>query len=185
MKYLSIVAIFASSVLPVYGQMVTMDKIPSSSGCSTLPTYERGVNVRITVRTNEKSDDPELEKTLAQDISRFKDTNSVTPNNDPVAPIGKRPIEFEATVFWGEIKGEDGSVLGYAASNFITETCAVFEHENDHVPGFSTHVLFVSGVMMHPSREKLLDTVEKGIYDALIATVRRRRAARVGATNSE
>jgi hypothetical protein len=151
-----------------------MDKIPATSGCSKASIYDKGINLGLRVITSGAFSDKDIESTLAMDMSRFKDTNLITTSSDPVVPIGNRPIAFEATVFWSEIKMQDNAVAGYVASYFITETCGIFDY-GSRIPGFSTHVLSLSTPLSQPQRDKLLDLLEKEIYDQILKTVKARR----------
>jgi hypothetical protein len=156
------------SAAPTFSQVVTTDKMPANSGCHAPFTYPSGINLRISVRSNKNDIEAALERTLALDISRFKDTGEIQTQHDKIAPIGQRPIGFELTVFWAEVT-MDGKTVGYEASTFLTETCAVFE------PGFSSQLLIVAGPYIMSTKEKLQDMIEKNIYDSLEKIVKQRR----------
>ena len=155
-------------------QTVTVDTVSPTSGCHSLFTYDNGLNLRISVLTATKDSAMELERTIAKDISRFKDTRQISTSNDPVLPIGQRPIEFEATIFWSELQ-VGGKTAGYAAAAFFTETYAILG--NGRATGFSTQILATEDLYVQPTKEKMLDYLEKALYDGLIAEVKSRRAA--------
>jgi len=165
---------------PCKCQFVSKDEVPPTSGCRSLFTYNHGINLDITVLANTKESSSELERAMAKDISRFKDTGQITGSNDAALPLEQmRPIRFEATVFWTELQ-IDGKTSGYAAAAFFFEICAT--HGNGR--GFSTQLLTVESLAVQPTKEKLLDYVEKNLYDALIAEVNRRRASTKMLANS-
>lgn len=169
MKTLIYLALFTViPAAPTFAQVVTMDKMPADSGCHAPFTYPSGINLRISVRSNKKDTEPALERTLALDISRFKDAGEIQTQHDKIAPVGQRAIGFELTVFWAEVT-MDGKTVGYEASMFLTETCAVFE------PGFSSQLIIVAGPYIMSTKEKLEDMIEKDIYDSLEKIVKQRR----------
>ena len=149
-----------------------MDKMPANSGCHAPFTYASGINLRISVYSNKNDTEAALERTLALDISRFKDAGEIQTRHDKIAPIGQRPIEFELTVFWAEVTME-GKTVGYEASMFVTETCAVLGNYDE--PGFSSQLLIIAGPYLMPTKERLEDKIEKEVYDSMETIVKQRR----------
>jgi hypothetical protein len=125
---------------------------PPGTSCKAAPTYDQGLNITISVITMDKYSDADLERTLARDIARFKDTNVVTAGSDSSLPIGKRRVTFEVSLFWAELKSANGAVVDYVGSYFIEETCAVFNHRNSPVPGFATHELIMQSPLSGPRK---------------------------------
>ena len=167
-ELMSLALLTIISAAPTFSQVVTTDRMPANSGCHAPFTYPSGINLRVSVRSNKNDTEAALERTLALDISRFKDTGEIQTQHDRIAPIGQRPIGFELKVFWAEVT-TDGKTVGYEASMFLTETCAVFE------PGFSSQLLIVAGPYIMSTKEKLQDMIEKDIYDSLEKIVKQRR----------
>ena len=139
--------------------------------CAKAPTYDNGINLTIHVLTTEKLGDHDIEQVLARDISRFKDTNEIKTGNDTRTD----KTGFDAQIFWSEVKLDDGSTVGYVASFAVTEDCALFDNGTD-LSGFSSHVLLLGGPFHSSSKDHQLDRIEKGLYDAIMARVRRRRS---------
>jgi|SRR5579859_6997409 len=164
-----------SFALPSKCQFVTRDAVSPSSGCHSSFAYDNGINLSISVIANTAQSSTELEQIIAKDISRFKDTGRITSASTEAAlPAGQRPIEFNATIFWTELQ-VGGKTSAYAAAAFFIETCAIFGQDNSG--GFSTHLLVIDRLTVQGTKEKLLDDLEKSLYDALVAEVKRRREA--------
>ena len=155
-------------------QLVTKDEVSPSSGCRSPFTYDNGINLSISVVANPKESSSELGRIMAKDISRFKETGRISSSaSNDTAPVGqKQPIEFEAIIFWTELQ-IDGKTSGYAAAGVFFEPCASFGTGR----GFSTQLLTFDGLAVQPTKEKMLDYLEKNLYDALIAEVKSRRAS--------
>jgi len=149
-----------------------MDKTPVDSGCHKAFTYPAGINLRISVHSNKKDTEADIERTLALGIARFKDAGEIQTRHDKIVPIGQQPIEFELTVFWAEVTME-GKAVGYEASMFVTETCAVFGNYDE--PGFSSQLLIIAGPYIVSTKEQLEDMIEKDIYDSMETVVKQRR----------
>jgi hypothetical protein len=162
-----------AAAIPTYAQFVTRDTVSPASGCHSLYTYDDGVNIRILVlRGSGTKDKADLERTMARDISRFKDTGRIR-TSDAIPPNDQHLSEFVVTIIWNEIKTE-GETSGYAAAMFTMEPCATFSNSK----GFAVNMLSVDDNMfVEPTKEGLLDILEKTIYDSLIRVVRNRRAA--------
>ncbi len=173
-KLITLATLLAALATPAFSQLVTTDKMSPNSGCHTLYTYPSGFNLRISVQSGNPDTEVAIERTLALDISRFKDTGEVQTQHDKLLSEGQRPIHFDVTVFWAEVT-VNAHVVGYVASAFITETCALFEADGHY--GFSTQVLFVSGPYVDATKASLEETIEKRTYDALEATVKQRRTS--------
>ena len=168
------VIIFAvlSFAVPCKCQFVTRDEVSPSSGCRSPFTYDNGINLRISVLANTKDSSIELERIMVKDISRFKESGQISSSHDTVPGGQKQPIEFDATIFWTELQ-VDGKPTAYAAAAFFFETCAIFMQGR----GFSTQLLTVDNLAVQPTKEKMLDYLEKRLYDGLVAEVKSRRAA--------
>jgi len=165
------------SAMPTYAQFVTKDTVSPASGCSSPYTYDNGVNIVITVLSGSaKTDKAGLARTMAQDISRFKDTGRIRASNDALPPTDRKPIEFMVTIILDELKLEGGETSGYAAAMFTMEQCASFANSNSKT-GFAVDMITASPhLFVDPTKEGLVDSLEKEIYDSLIAIVRSRRA---------
>ena len=159
--------------VPSKCQFVTRDTVSPSSGCHSPFTYDDGINLSVSVIANTTQSSAELEQIIAKDISRFKGTGHISSASTGAAlPAGQRPIEFNATIFWTELQ-VGGKTSAYAAAAFFIETCATFGQ--DYAGGFSTHLLVVDRLTVQATKEKMLDDLEKNLYDALVAEVKRRR----------
>lgn len=161
---------------PLFSQFATEDNLPLNSGCRVPYTYPSGFNLSIAVSSldRKKETEAEIERTLALDISRFKDTGLVRTQGDTPPPSGKWPLGFMVTIFWSELKVGD-KPGGYVASLFYWEECATFN--DSHSRGFSIRELTISGPYFAQTKEKLEDFVEKDIYDSVGKIVKARREA--------
>jgi hypothetical protein len=149
-------------------QFVTDDTVPASSGCRSSYTYDSGLNITINLYSGNKPE-REIERTIAQDIARYKDTGVVRTSSDP--PPNPRPMDFVAIVIWSELR-EGGQTTGYAAATFILEQCSTFANAK----GFGVNDLMMSTMLVQSSKERLLDKLEKTIYDSVTEEVKKRRA---------
>jgi hypothetical protein len=169
LKRLALLALVLSGFAGVArAQFITNDRLPASSGCNSPYKYDSGVNIAIDVLTTHKSE-PTIERIIAQDLSRFKDTGRIRAVQD--GPVYAGPIEFLVTILWTELP-TNGGTAGYTAALVMMEHCSSFENGE----GLSIRDLTMGTPFVDLTKEGLIDRLEKVIYNHVMTTVRQRRS---------
>jgi hypothetical protein len=184
--------------IPAKAQFVTLgEKVPPTSGCYQPFTYDQGVNLDIKLWSLylkasdlrslgiQPSDIPfegfpqvdasKLAQILAKDLSRLKDTGTITVNDLPRSVDGKVLIHFYAQINLEPVKLSSGQVTGYVAAAHLTEVCSSWGEGKD--VGMGIREIEIPGVLMLSTLDEMLRNLENLIYDQVMEVVKARRQA--------